>query len=123
MQPIDTDVATFRVVLGTRVRSTKTDEPQVTTSTPVSGDDSCEIREPCTRLCPDTPTKRGSIEGDICPATLGQFCHQIASKCTKLHIEFQKFSGGDTPGPPSAGVSAPRPSSRIGKVKGGTPNY
>jgi len=33
--------------------------------------------------------------------------HQIASKCTKSHMEFQKFSGGDTPGPPS----------RIGKVQ------
>ena len=24
-------------------------------------------------------------------------CHQIASKCTKSHMEFQKFSGDDTP--------------------------
>ena len=26
-------------------------------------------------------------------------CRQTASKCTKSHIEFQKFSGGDTPDP------------------------
>jgi len=24
-------------------------------------------------------------------------CHQIASKCTKSHIEFQNFFGGDIP--------------------------
>ena len=28
-------------------------------------------------------------------------CHQIASKCTKSHIEFQKFSGSNTSGRPS----------------------
>jgi len=27
-------------------------------------------------------------------------CYQTASKCTKSHIQFQKFSPGDTPGPP-----------------------
>jgi len=37
--------------------------------------------------------------------------------CIKMHeiIEFQKFSAGDTAGPPSAG--APKPPSLIGKVK------
>jgi len=34
-------------------------------------------------------------------------CHQIATKCTKSHMEFQNFSGCDTPGPPS----------QIGKVQ------
>ena len=36
-------------------------------------------------------------------------CHQIASKCTKSYTEFQKFSGGDTPGRPSAGGSPQTP--------------
>jgi len=44
-------------------------------------------------------------------------CHQTASKCTKSRIQFQKFSRGDTPGPPSAGGFASRPPSRIGTVK------
>ena len=44
-------------------------------------------------------------------------CYQTASKCTKKHIQFQKFSRGDTLGPPSAGDFISRPPSRIGKVK------
>jgi len=42
-------------------------------------------------------------------------CHQIAQKCTKSHTEFQKFSGRDTPGRPSAGGSAPDPRPGLGK--------
>ena len=49
-------------------------------------------------------------------------CHQIASKCTESHIEFQKFSGGYTPGRPSAGSSAPDLHPGLGKWKGGNPN-
>ena len=39
-------------------------------------------------------------------------CHQIAPKCTKSYMEFQKFSGGNT--------LDPRPG--LGKCKGGNPN-
>jgi len=40
----------------------------------------------------------------------------IASKCTKSHMEFQKFSKDNTPRPVGWG-SAPRNPCRIGKVK------
>jgi len=49
-------------------------------------------------------------------------CLRIAHKCTKSHTEFKTFSGGDTPGRPSAGGSAPDPRPGLGNWKGGNPS-